>query len=849
MLTALLSLALAAGPPRPPAAIPVDSAQEWSVTVAAWNVLNFGNRKAGLPPYAPLNTNLLDRYASIMSQYDIVFVEELLDTGGPLTQGVAQRPAMANYNCTQVSLPSGRAGRQERYGICYAPARIVLNGLYDYMGRQVTAVNGTQQTAQNVWMRPPYRATFTYTKPDGNPFQFSVYVSHTKPAYSAGARPPGTPANAPQNSSVHYELTSLLQNRLQDARSMFVGDLNADCASYPQAYRGQDFPAPWTWYVNYGEKTNTAPLSSCAYDRIILNDSLRTFYKAHGIYTQGINTRLDGKQVSDHYLVWVRLGGSVAKRKQLVASTSVPVTTAQRDFLGQPNPKRIRINGTNLDAKPAIASGQLFIIPYLQTAYYSGNQTYPLADVRGAPTSVTVGSDGRFTADVTWDAPVKGLYTLVLDVNRDGKYNKNDGDFVNYDNQIDLIVVDSRAGHNDVVTLGDNGQSRELFNEDVALNVYGLARNVPVNDSVDAYVVSAKLLPPGFSWLNPPAGFALASVSVPVNRPHGPILVSQLTPADMRRRLRTSPEGTLFASAWERPYELMNTPVYTTVPPVPDYKPEYAVDDSTLRDPCEDAWKSTDLNFQQVCNVGNLFSDYYGNSFNVVLDVNRNGVFDGGDKVDVHDIGDMTTFFSNPANTVLDQRANGNPAVGEYKEYLDAKLNLSTPLPDNNTYDTATSRASTGYMCTPGVARTRFPLIQQGAQVGFKMLNQADYLSQKSLGSQIYSYAQVDMSGNTVSNSTGACVASGSVSIEGLTVQSGARAVVIADQQKIQGNVTMDKNSTACLVAGQALGFASGTAIIAVADPEPVSKVAFAVFAGAQALIGGAASVACALTQ
>jgi hypothetical protein len=848
MLAAALALGLASIPPSAPPGAPAPApaaadSQAWTIRVATWNLLNFGDSKAKLPPSPPpVNDSLLDRYASIMSQYDIVVVQELLGSGAPLTVGVAQRPAMANYNCSNISVLSGRGrGRQERYGICYATKGIALNGVYDYMGTTVRPILGGHQTAQNVWMRPPIRASFTYTRPDSTPFTFSVYVSHTKPAYSAGLRPLGTPHNAPTNSSVFYELTSLQQNERTDTLAMVVGDLNADCASYPAQYRGRNFPPPgWTWYVNYGEKTNTAPLSSCAYDRIILNARMVPFYKGHGIYTQGIDVRRGGERVSDHYLVWVSLGGTSPKRKRLLTSTAGPLTTSQRVFQAQPR-KRVRINAINLNSRPAISSGNLYIVRYTATANYGGNQTYPLTDVRGAPTPVTV-SGGHFTSVVSWDTPVRGNYTLVLDVNGDGNYNKNDGDFVNHDNEIDFIVVDGGTAHSDVVTLGDNGQARELFSEEIALNVYALGRGLPHNDSVNAWVVSARLLPPGFSWSNA-NGLKLDSVSIPVNVEHGPILVGDLRAGDKFQRLRTSPEGTLFAAVWPSPYRLMNTPVFTAPPSIPVYEPGYAL--ATGADPCENAWKSKDTNFQAVCNVGSQFTDYYGTSFNVVLDVDRDGVFGSGDKVDVHDVSGIAAFFADSSHVVLDQRADGNPAVGEYKDYLDSKLNLSTPLPDNNIYDLDTRMASSVYLCSPGLPRSRFPLVQQGALSGFRMLNQADYLAATELESELYAYAAVDMHDVSVNAGTNACITSEHTVINGLSVEENATVTVVTNHAEVGGTVRIDRNSRACVFGNRALVAAGTTLVFVAAAPGPISKGVFALLTVASAAAGGVARYRC----
>ncbi|MFY0574394.1 endonuclease/exonuclease/phosphatase family protein [Cystobacter fuscus] len=166
---------------------------QWHVDVASWNLLNFGDHKSGI--VGGVRNNLLDRMASIISRYDIVFVQEVLNGGGSLTNALAQRALLANYNCQTISQPSGWAGRQERYGVCWnTTLPLTLQGQVDFVGQQATSLDGNQYNAVALWMRPPLRATFRYTKPDGTFFDFTVYDIHTKPAYAAGAgiqRPQG----------------------------------------------------------------------------------------------------------------------------------------------------------------------------------------------------------------------------------------------------------------------------------------------------------------------------------------------------------------------------------------------------------------------------------------------------------------------------------------------------------------------------------------------------------------------------------------------------------------------------------------------------------------------------------
>ncbi len=820
---AALALALATILPSVPA-----SAENWSLRIASWNLLNLGLRKAGLNPVANRN-NLLDKYANTIAQYDIVVLQEILDTGTPVTVAIANRPQLANYNCQTLSVLSGRRGRQERYSICYAThgGRLVLNGTADYMagGGPYAAFNGTNQPAQNVWMRPPLYASFTYTPPPGRgaPFTFGIFTNHTKPSFGAQPRPAGIPVAAPQNTSVYYELWGIEHNlRNPVARYLTIGDLNADCASYPAAYRNpkQNFAAPYSWYVDDGEKTNTAPLSSCAYDRIILNPTINLVYLDHGIFNQGIAApRLDGERVSDHFLVWVEIGRQ--EKHALIASTAVavPVPLAKRqrrmtDTVSGGSP--ININATGISIPNSADTPMVYVLKYDKSNFFAGNRSIPLVDVRGAATPVTVRGDGTFSANVIWNTPAQGNYTLVLDVDGDGVYNKSSGDIVNANNEIDFIV-DGGTSHSQVTTLDDNGRSREVFNENSALHVYGLAKNLTSGAQVDVYVVATKLLPAGFvDWATARSQgtLDLAGVAVPVNRAHGPLLIPSLTKADKVATATVGPDGSLFLSAWPSPYKLFNMRALAATPPVPDYKPEYDVDD--VEDPCEDAATSTDQNFQAVCNVGNIFTDTYGTRFNVVIDVNRNGRFDDGDLVDTHDIGDIGTYFGAPSQSVLDARANGNPAVGEYKEYLNAKLSLDPPLTTDNTYDQRTAEASVKYLCAGALTRSAFQsIVQPGSQIGFKVLNQEDYGTLRAAGSGLYNFIDAKYDRIEVPANAQVCMSGDQLELGSGSVGTNATVAVQASNSiTIHGELRADTGGAYCFLAAEGLVLSAGTGIL-----------------------------------
>lgn len=817
-LAAILLLALATliGAPSKSTAQP----HQWNLTVASWNLLNFSLAKATAPGGAD-RVNLLTRMGNVAGGYDILVFQEVLEAGASVTAHLINY-LPPGYACNQVSAASGRVGRQERYVVCAPPANawgaIAIVGWTDYSttGANYLAANGTMQPAANVWMRPPAiaRVTFTPNDPTFAPVTFDIYTNHTKPAYgaSAQARPPGTVAGAPNSSVVHYELQAIQNNLTAGVNRMLIGDLNADCASYPVMYRGTDFAAGWHWHIGYGTRTNTAVGSSCAYDRIILNAGLEAYYLGHGVdhdhYDNG--TRIDTQRVSDHYPVWVRLGQYQNPAKQaLIASLSTPVTQANKQAKFKVT-DTVHSAGSGL--KPSVTGAQFFITSYTTTQNYKSNFTYALTDVRGAPDSVSTDANGNLNQTINWVSPPAGAYVFVFDANGDGRFRLADGDFANNAVQADILVTASSIGHNDLVTLGDNMGVRDAFDLGQAYNVYVLAKNLPANATGKLYVVSDHLLAQaGYAnWAAArQARIALAPYSIPIAlADSGMIVTSALTPADVSQPFTATPSGELFLSAWPRPAQLMNAVVNYTAPPSSVFLPAYAgngdppasPDDTNYDDdPCASAHSSADPNFQKSCNIGFLFSNYYGNAFNVVLDLDSDGKLGPNDPVDLRDIGDMTAYFNGPS-TVLGPNANGQPAVSEYKEYLSRAL--SVDLTPNDTYDTATMAASGRYACGPTLSKAAFQTwIVPDAQTGFRVLESGAYQSQRTAASGLYQYDQAFIA-NMSANDADVCITGGDLAYGGnVSAAAGSKITAVADTHRFEGATVTSNASAECWVA------------------------------------------------
>eukprot|EP00754_Rhynchopus_humris_P016869 Rhum_TRINITY_DN14533_c14_g1::Rhum_TRINITY_DN14533_c14_g1_i2::g.99068::m.99068 len=239
----------------------VTAALAWSVTVANWNIQVFGATKSG-------NATLMAFYAKTVSNYDVVFIQEIRDTAQTAFPALCALVG-ADYACT-VSSRAGRSNSKEQYGVMYRTAKVTLKGTKDY-----------NPDAKDRWERPPFRAVFELGTAKQ---EVAFYNLHSKP------------------SDVKNELSNLEDLVNGDAfkgSKVVLGDLNAGC-SYYSPTKEPEFDR-WLWVIPDHEDTTVA-VSACCYDRIILNDEARPLYKSHGVLREGIT-----QDVSDHFLVWMNM--------------------------------------------------------------------------------------------------------------------------------------------------------------------------------------------------------------------------------------------------------------------------------------------------------------------------------------------------------------------------------------------------------------------------------------------------------------------------------------------------------------------------------------------------------------
>ena len=232
----------------------LDINNQSTITIAAWNLQIFGDKKAN-------NDTILNQYVDIINDYDIIFLQEIRDEDGTASSKLISK--LPEYNC-KLSSRAGSTTMKEQYLLCYK--NIKLDMLEDYN------LNPTQIGR---FERPPIQAQFSK-----NNLTFTIYGIHIDP------------------DKVETELQNLF-GITAAPNSITIGDLNADCNYYDPTTKTWFDTQIFDWLIKDNQDT-TSGNSNCAYDRIII----AKHFSQH-IGNSGIRTT--PKELSDHYLIWMEV--------------------------------------------------------------------------------------------------------------------------------------------------------------------------------------------------------------------------------------------------------------------------------------------------------------------------------------------------------------------------------------------------------------------------------------------------------------------------------------------------------------------------------------------------------------
>lgn len=221
--------------------------------VASWNLQVFGDKKAA-------NQDLMNQYASIMDDYDIIFIQEIRDKDGSAFRELCM--IMPGYEC-MMSSRAGRSISKEQYGLFYRNDLHLVNHV------DLNERSGFPE----MFERPPFLTEFNLS---GTKFIF--WNAHLKPT------------------EVVQEMDEVVKRVSYKDPEIVLGDLNYDC-NYANPFKETHLD-DWYWVIPDSADT-TVKDTHCAYDRIVINPKAFDHFVDAGIFKDGIT-----EEVSDHYLVW-----------------------------------------------------------------------------------------------------------------------------------------------------------------------------------------------------------------------------------------------------------------------------------------------------------------------------------------------------------------------------------------------------------------------------------------------------------------------------------------------------------------------------------------------------------------
>ena len=220
--------------------------------VANWHINEFTRRQA-------VDFDGLRYYSSIMSDYDLVFVQGINDRSGIAFDYLCSYMP-DDYECS-FSYESQTGSQQ---GVFYKDS-VELRDWKVYTG------------SEDVWVNTLARASFVW---NGVSFKvFNVVIDEDK---------------ARQEIKALSDIASSEQGNV-----LVLGDLKADCGYYSQVFGG-DFIG-WNWVIENDARTNVLG-SRCAYDRILFNNEFYEYYEESGVRDENVTSNR-----AANYVVWTSI--------------------------------------------------------------------------------------------------------------------------------------------------------------------------------------------------------------------------------------------------------------------------------------------------------------------------------------------------------------------------------------------------------------------------------------------------------------------------------------------------------------------------------------------------------------
>jgi len=265
-----------------------------SLRIAAFNIQDFGNSKAGKP-------YVMHTLADIVQQFDIVAIQEISTKNEYLIPNFVKLINQSGRKYDHViGRRLGNTKSKEQYAYIFDTSRVMIDHQSVY----------TISDPDNLLHREPLVATFQAREIDPDEaFTFTLVVTHTDPDV------------VPQELEALAEVYRVVRRSSRGEDDIILlGDFNAD-----DRHLGRLGQLPGILPVIAGVSTNTR--QSKQYDNIVIHQPSTTEYTGRsGVFDVMRHYNLSQKQaleVSDHFPVWAEFSvyerdfaGRIASRRR-----------------------------------------------------------------------------------------------------------------------------------------------------------------------------------------------------------------------------------------------------------------------------------------------------------------------------------------------------------------------------------------------------------------------------------------------------------------------------------------------------------------------------------------------------
>ena len=247
------------------------------INIASFNIQVFGPTKASKP-------EVMQKLAEIVSEYDIVAIQEIRDATGTAIEVLESAVDSLGTDYEYIIGPRlGRTTSKEQYAYMYRKNTITVVDSYTF-----------DEKGNDVFHREPFIARF---QAKSGKFVFVLITIHVDP--NDATNEISNLDNVVAGAEEHYP---------NETDFMILGDLNSDCSYFNETIIEQYFPESYYSIITGNNFDTNLSCSECTYDRIIVTNEVMTkFSGAKGTFEFDRYYSLPSDQaddISDHYPVW-----------------------------------------------------------------------------------------------------------------------------------------------------------------------------------------------------------------------------------------------------------------------------------------------------------------------------------------------------------------------------------------------------------------------------------------------------------------------------------------------------------------------------------------------------------------